>query len=103
VAAVETLGVRHVEALHPATEIGFRGLDEQVIVVAHQAIGVATPMVLFDLASEQVEKPHAVGVVGEDILPGIATRSHVIDGAGELKAELAGHDRILPSASYKVK
>jgi len=103
VAAVEALRVGHVEAPHTAAEIGVRGLDDEVIVVVHQTVGVAAPALLLDFAPEQVEKPCPVGVVGEDVLLGVAARGDVGDGARELEAELAGHDRIVASAEYKVK
>jgi len=54
VAAVEGLGVCAVEAPHAGDQIALRGLDEQVIMVAHQAIGVTDPPLLRDLPTQQV-------------------------------------------------
>ena len=43
VAPVEGLGVHAVQIAHAAREVGRRRLEHEVIMVAHQAIGVAQP------------------------------------------------------------
>jgi hypothetical protein len=56
VASVEALGVDLIEPLHAACQVGLGGFDKQVVVIAHQAVGVESPALLGDLAAEQIEK-----------------------------------------------
>jgi len=44
VPSIESLGVNSIEVPHPPAEIALRGFDNQMIVIIHQAIGVAEPV-----------------------------------------------------------
>jgi hypothetical protein len=54
VAAVETLGVRAVQELHAGGEVGAGGIDDEVVMGVHEAIGVAAPAVALDRLAEQL-------------------------------------------------
>jgi hypothetical protein len=43
VAPVESLGVRPLQPFHARHQIGFRGFHQQMIVIAHQHLGVEAP------------------------------------------------------------
>jgi len=68
-----------------------RGLDQDMIVIGHEAVGMADPIVpLFDVL-DGVQEVLTVGVVFEDGLLFIASGGDVVDGAGIFYAEGAGH------------
>jgi hypothetical protein len=49
---IEVLRIAPVQPSHPATQIRFRCVEEEMIVIAHQAIGIAPPALLEDFTSE---------------------------------------------------
>jgi hypothetical protein len=53
---VEALGVEPVEPTHAAGEVGFGGLEDEVIVVRHEAVGVAQPVAAVDRRAEDVQE-----------------------------------------------
>jgi hypothetical protein len=91
VAAVEALGVAAVQPLEAGRELGDGRLDDEVVVVPHQAEGVQAPVVLGDDESEEPEEVAAVVVVAVDRdLPGAAGRD-VEEPVGEHVSRQAGH------------
>jgi hypothetical protein len=44
VSSIEALGVDTVELAHPLSKVGIRGFHQQVVVIAHQAVGVDGPV-----------------------------------------------------------
>jgi hypothetical protein len=86
VAPVEGLRVDPAEVAHPLAEIGRQRLDHQVVVVAHQAVGVAQPSAPGDGAPEQIEKVLPVGIILIDSRSSVAAPGHVVQGALELEA-----------------
>jgi len=82
VAAVERLRVDAVEAVHAVGEAPELGLDDQVVVVRHQAEGVDAPVVPLDGLSEQREEEAVF--VGCQKGGGLrdAARGHVVDAFG---------------------
>jgi hypothetical protein len=79
VAAVERLGVDAVQALHAGREPFEIGLDDQVVVVRHQAEGVDPPLVALDHLGEEAEEEAVLVVVLEDSVARHATRRDVVD------------------------
>jgi len=71
------------------------GLDEKVVVVAHQAVGVAEPAVPLDDGGEDGEEKFPVISSVIDHPPGVAAGGDVVDGAGEFDAQRAGHGVLL--------
>jgi hypothetical protein len=91
VPAVEALRVDSVQLPHPARQVRLRSLDDEVVVVRHQAIGVARPAVLPDDITEDTEERPTVTVVEEDRLAGIAPCGDVVESARKLDTEWPCH------------
>jgi hypothetical protein len=83
VARVEPLGVAAVEALEARRQLRDRGLEDEVVVVRHQAGGVHAPVVLVDDDAEEPKEDAAVVVVAVDRNPPGPTRRHVKEPVGE--------------------
>ena len=89
---IEVLGVDTVQLSHTEGEIAVRGLDEEVIVIGHEAVGVTEPVVAFVDVLESVQKVLAVLVISKDWFLLIPTGSYMIDCAGILYAKRTGHN-----------
>lgn len=90
---IVVLRIAAVELPHAQREIRLRRFDEEMIVIVHQAVGMAQPAVAIDDVGQNREPLGAVAVVGHDILPGIAPAGDMVDGAGYLNAEWTSHGR----------
>lgn len=84
--SVERLGVDAVQVAHAGGEVSLRRFDEKMVVVAHQAVGVAEPVEALDGLAKDGEEYLAVTVVSEDICTCVATGGNVVDSAGEFYA-----------------
>ena len=91
VSSVEVVRMRAVHVVHAHREVGVGGLDEEMEVIRHQAIGRTQPTVPFHHFGQHREKPAPVEIVKEDGAALSATRRDVVDGAGRLKARAARH------------
>jgi hypothetical protein len=92
VALVELLGVRAVQDLHAGRQRLEVGLDDQVVVIAHQAERVEVPAEPAHDDSEQPKEMAAVLVVAVDPRPVDAARGDVVVAAGRKEvAGQAGH------------
>jgi hypothetical protein len=83
VARVEPLRVAAVEALEARRQLRDRGLEDEVVVVRHQAGGVHAPVVLADDDAEEPKEDAAVVVIAVDRDPPGPTRRHVEEPVGE--------------------
>jgi hypothetical protein len=92
---VEKLGVDAVQLSHAEGEIAVRSLDEEVIVIGHEAVGVANPIVAFINVLESIQEVLAVLVILKDRLLFVPAGGYMIDCAGIFYAERAGHDETL--------
>jgi hypothetical protein len=92
VPAVETLRVAAVEVLHPARELLLRGLDDQVVVRAHEAHRVHAPAVAVHALFEEPHERITVGIVAEDECAEDATRRYVEETVRERGSQHARHD-----------
>ena len=88
---VEGTGVAAVQIPHPLVEVRQRGLDEQVVVVPHQAIGPNEPLVADTGLCEQRQEVRVLASVCVEILATDTAIHQVVDGAGELNAWRARH------------
>src|SRR5207237_4725657 len=77
--AVEPHHILGVQPVHPAREVGFRGLDEEVKVIRHQDERADAPSEAADGLSEEFEEHLAVVVVVEDGSPFIAAGGDVME------------------------
>jgi hypothetical protein len=66
---------------HAEGEVAVRGFDEDVIVVVHEAVGVAEPVVAFIDKGKNFKECFTVGVISEDGLLVVSTGSDVIHSA----------------------
>jgi hypothetical protein len=88
---IECPGVTAVQVPHSLVEVRQRGLDEQVVVVTHQAAHVSAPAVApFDPAQD-VEEDDPVSIVHHDRRVVVATDPNVVVRAGFEVTEGASH------------
>lgn len=66
VSSIEPLRVPEVEVVHPERDVRLRGLDDEVIVVVHQAVRVAVPPPSPDHPFEEQDEPRTIDVVPHD-------------------------------------
>jgi hypothetical protein len=76
---------------HAARQIAFDGLDHDMVVVIHQAPGVAHPVEAGTGIGEDVQPKQAVGIVVVDVFTAVATRGDVVESAGKFNAQRSGH------------
>jgi hypothetical protein len=81
VTAVERLGVDAVDALHAERQAPELGLDDEVVVVRHQAEHVHAPVVAANLRGEQGEEEPPLVVVQKDRAARDASRGHVVNAS----------------------
>jgi len=81
---VDPLGVDAVQLAHPLGEIGIRRLNEQVIMVAHQAVGVHQPVEPMTDTAKQIKENVAVPSPEVNILSPATACSDVVESASEL-------------------
>jgi hypothetical protein len=86
VAPVERLRVGAVEPRHPAREIRPWRLEDEVIVVDHQAVGQARPVAEALHAPADGDELRAIAVVLEDPVAIVPTIEHVVDPILDLGA-----------------
>jgi hypothetical protein len=79
---IEGSGVGAVQIPHPIGEIRQGGLDQKVVVVAHQAADVGAPAVAALDAAQNVEEDDPVSVVQHDRGMVVAPDADVVVGAG---------------------
>src|SRR2546425_8503175 len=95
-AAIEALGVDPVELPHPGGEIPLRGLQQQMVMVAHQTVGMAPPVIAYHSLFQDGEKRLPILLVEVDSLAGIAAGGDVVEGAGIGEAQRTSHGRRIP-------
>ena len=82
--------------MHEAGEIAFRGLQDQVEMVAHRTEQVEPDSGLGDALFQAPQEPLEISLVPEEPLPAVApTAQHaagdVVDGPGEFDAQRTRH------------
>jgi len=82
VESIEQLRVHAVQLPHAESQIAVRRLDEEMIMVVHEAVGMTDPIVAFVHVLKGVQEPDAVLVAFEDRLPLITARSDVVNSTG---------------------
>jgi hypothetical protein len=88
---VEGAGVLAVEVAHPVGEIRQRRFDDEVVVVAHQAMGVQLPAVAVHDAAQDGSERVPVGVVEHDRRVVVPRRRDVVVGARGERTTFATH------------
>jgi hypothetical protein len=78
-APVEADGVDPVQVAHALVEVGIWRLDQEVVVVAHQAVAVAEPAVAAAGLGQEREVGTTIAIVREDRLAPVPPRRGVVD------------------------
>ena len=91
VSAVEMLRIPTVQAMHPPGEGWKSGLQQKMVVVPHQAIGVEEPRLIGDDRGENVQEKTAIGGISKDRSPLMAPAGDVVERARELQAKRSRH------------
>jgi hypothetical protein len=92
VASIRGLGVHPVQLSHAPGEVRLGGLHDQVVVVAHLAPRVTTPVEPIADLAEEFQPQQAIDVVGIDRLATVTTRSQVVHPSGKLDPQWPRHD-----------
>jgi len=80
---VEIRGVRAVDVPHDLGQVGVRGLDEEVVVVFHQAVGVKNGPVTFMYLSEVLKEPLPVPLAPVNALSLVASGCYMVKRPGK--------------------
>jgi hypothetical protein len=91
VSAIERARVLAVEVAHPVREVGEWGLDDEVVVVAHEAARVHFPAVATHDAVQDANERVPVGVVDHNRRVVVARGPDVVVGACNRRTEFATH------------
>jgi len=91
VAMVQTDGVGALKPAHALDEVGFGGFDDEVEVIAHEAVCMYLPRGFLTGLRECFQEIVTVGVIEKDVLSTIAAAHDVVNRTGILNAYLAGH------------
>src|SRR3989454_7681449 len=95
VGAVEPLSIQSVEVAHDAGQIAQRGLEEQVVMGGHAAVGKDLDLPSAVNVLEKVEEAVVIGVPKED-RPALQAAVHdMVVGAGKLDAQRSSHSASL--------
>jgi hypothetical protein len=100
VTSVEALRILAIQPVHACRELAASGVEDQVVVRAHQAEGVATPLVLDDCFDEEPKERAAIVVVAIDSCSVDAPGSHVEDAVGEDAPKETGHSPKLARGAF---
>jgi hypothetical protein len=79
VSVIERLCVCAVQLLHALGQVRLQRLEDEVVMVGHEAVAMAEPPPTLNDCLEQFEKQEVVVRVDEDLLSSIAARCDVID------------------------
>jgi hypothetical protein len=96
---VEGTCVLAVEVAHAVREVGERGLDDQVVVVAEEAARVQPPAVAPADAPQDLDEDRAVPVVQEDRRVVVPLRADVVVRARFGVAKLSSHAPTVAASS----
>jgi hypothetical protein len=82
---VDPLRVDAVQLACPLGEIGIQRLNEQVIMVAHQAVGVHQPVEPTTDTPKHIKEGMAVPIAEVNVLFPVTTRGDVVQGTSEFE------------------
>jgi hypothetical protein len=87
VSFVEDAGVFAVQPVHSLRKCAARRLDDEMVVIRHQAVFVETPAKSLDGRREQGEKQKLVVILTEDVLALVSSGCDVPEGTFEFKSQ----------------
>jgi hypothetical protein len=88
---IELLDVPAVDPVHRLTQVRQRGLNEQVVVVSHQTVGVAYEIVPHACSLDQSQKPCPIFIAQEDGSTKVPAGSHVVEAIRALISTSGAH------------
>lgn len=89
--SIKGLGVHAIELTHAPGQIRLRGFQQKMVVVVHQAIGMAEPAEASHRLGQDRQPGLAIRVIARDPLAGVAPTGNMVDGVGKLKSQGTGH------------
>lgn len=75
-----------------ATEICLGRFNDKMVVIVHQAVDVASPVLLLNLPTEESNETLPISVIEGNRLLSIAASRNVIEGAGKFEPEGTSHE-----------
>ena len=93
VRVVELPGIAAVQFPQCHREARIRSLDDQVVVVAHQAVRQTEKLVAFDYPTESLQENLSITVIEEQRSPIAASRGYVVDPVWDEEARRSRHAR----------
>jgi hypothetical protein len=93
---VESLRIDTVQLSHADRKISIGCINEQMVMVVHQAIGVAEPIVPMGNICKSIQKDLSVPIVSENCLSFVSSARDVIDSTWKLYTQRTRHDYPIP-------
>jgi hypothetical protein len=90
-AAIQSYRVSAQQPMHALDQVGIRGFDDQVKMVAHQTIGMHPPIGLLARFGQGLEEILPVHVVPIDVPAPVPAAHHMVDGPGKIDTHLPWH------------
>ena len=100
---IESLRVESVQLSHADRQVAIRGFNENMVVIAHEAVSVTDPVVAFIDPIKSIKKVLAVLIVLENGFPLVTAAGEVINSAWVFYAEGAYHIGILSRYDRNIK
>lgn len=91
VAAIAVLREHAIELAHALRQIAIGRFDQQMVVIAHQAVGMHHPVERQHDLAQHLQKARAVNIILVDRLTSVATRGHVVQRPFKLNADRSSH------------
>jgi hypothetical protein len=101
VSPVERLCVNTVQVSHATREIRPWRLDQEVIMIRHQAVCVTDPAEAFYHITEYIQGAKTIFVVEEDLLSGIPTGCNMVNSPFKLNPQWPGHKKKYSQSEVK--
>lgn len=96
---VGPLGVHTVEMAHATRQVAPRGLDQQMVMIGHQAVGMALPAEALQNLRHHAKESRAVGVRQIDVGKPISPCRYVIERAVEFDPQGPCHGPTIAPAN----
>jgi len=88
---IEKLRVNAVQLPHAKGKIPVRGFDKEVVMIGHETVSMADPVISLDDVLKCIEKCFPVMVIFKNRLLFVTTGSHMVDSSRVFYAKRARH------------
>ena len=85
--SVKKLGIDTVELSHAEGEVGIRCLDQKVVMIVHETVGMAEPVVLPDSRTKDGKELLPISIIHKDLSPCFTAGGGMIDSTGVFNSE----------------